>query len=64
MSCLPGDAMHDSFARYFDIQDSDEMRSSFYYFIEITDLFFTLSIVEHGKMTPAMLTEAKRAGVA
>lgn len=56
--------MHDSFARYFDIQDSDEMRSSFYYFIEITDLFFTLSIVEHGKMTPAMLTEAKRAGVA
>jgi len=59
-----GDAMHDSFARYFEIQDTDEMRSSFYYFIEITDLFFTLSIVEHGKITPAMLREAKRAGVA
>ena len=59
-----GDAMHHSVARYFDIPDTDEMRSAFYYFIEITDLLFTLSIVEHGKITPAMLTEAKRAGVA
>ena len=59
-----GDAMHHSFARYFEIPDTDEMRDAFYYFIEITDLFFTLSIVEHGKITPAMLKEAKRAGVA
>jgi len=59
-----GDAMYHSFARYFDIPDSEEMRVAFYYFIEITDLFFTLSIVEHGKITPAMLREAKRAGVA
>jgi AcrR family transcriptional regulator len=59
-----GDAMHESFSRYFDIPDTDEMRDAFYYFIEITDLFFTLSIVEHGKITPAMLAEAKRAGVA
>lgn len=59
-----GDAMHQSFARYFDIPDTDETRDAFYYFIEITDLFFTLSIVEHGEITPAMLKEAKRAGVA
>jgi len=57
-------AMHRSFARYFDIADTAEMRDAFYYFIEITDLMFSLSIVEHGKITPAMLREAKRAGVA
>ena len=59
-----GDAMHRSFSRYFDISDTDEMRNAFYYFIEITDLLFTLSIIEFGKITPAMLAEAKRAGVA
>jgi hypothetical protein len=58
------DAMHRSFARYFDIPDTDEIRNAFYYFIEITDLMFTLSIIEFGEITPAMLTEAKRAGVA
>lgn len=58
------EAMHRSFARYFDIADTAEMRDAFYYFIEITDLMFMLSIVEHGKITPAMLREAKRAGVA
>jgi hypothetical protein len=40
------------------------MRDVFYYFIEITDLMFSLSIVQHGKITPAMLEEAKRAGMA
>ncbi len=58
------DAMHRSFARYFDIPDTEEMRDAFYYFIEITDLMFTLSIIEHGKITLAMLKNAKRAGVA
>ncbi len=57
-------AMHRSYARYFDVPDTDEARSAFYYFIEITDLIFSLSVVEHGKITPAMLAEAKRAGVA
>jgi AcrR family transcriptional regulator len=59
-----GDAMHASFSRYYDIPDTDEMRNAFYYFIELTDLFFTLSMVEHGEITAAMLEEAKRAGVA
>ena len=40
------------------------MRYAFYYFIEITDLIFTLSIIEHGEITDAMRAEAKRAGVA
>jgi AcrR family transcriptional regulator len=59
-----GEAMHRSFSRYFDIPETDAMRDAFYYFIEITDLMFTLSIIEHGKITPMMLAEAKRAGVA
>lgn len=58
------DAMHASFSRYIDIPDTDEMRYAFYYFIEITDLIFTLSIIEYGEITDAMLDEAKRAGVA
>lgn len=56
-------AMHGSFSRYYEIPDSDEMRNAFYYFIEITDLIFTLSVIEHGEITAAMLREAKRAGV-
>ena len=52
------------FACYFDIPDTDEMRGAFYYFIEITDLIFTLSVIEHGDMTPTMLNEAKHAGTA
>jgi AcrR family transcriptional regulator len=55
--------MHGVFAEHFELPESDEMRNAFYYFIEITDLIFTLSVIEHGEITPAMLSEAKRAGV-
>lgn len=58
-----GEVMHQVFARHFDIPDSDEMCAAFYYFIEITDLLFTLSVIEHGEITPQMLAEAKRAGI-
>jgi AcrR family transcriptional regulator len=59
-----GEAMHQSFSRYYDIPDTEAMRNAFYYFIEITDMMFTLSNIEHGEITPGMLAEAKRAGVA
>jgi AcrR family transcriptional regulator len=59
-----GIVMHEVFSSHFDIPDTDAMRGAFYYFIEITDLIFTLSVIEHGKITPAMLKEAKRAGTA
>ena len=58
-----GNVMHEVFAEYFELPESDEMRNAFYYFIEITDLLFTLSVIEHGKITSAMLAEAKRAGI-
>jgi AcrR family transcriptional regulator len=57
-----GNVMYEVFAEHFELPESDEMRNAFYYFIEITDLIFTLSVIEHGEITPAMLAEAKRAG--
>ena len=58
-----GNVMYEVFAEYFDLPEPDKLRNAFYYFIEITDLIFTLSVIEHGEITPAMLAEAKRAGV-
>jgi len=59
-----GDAMRRSFARYYDIPDTAEMQDAFYFFIEITDLILTLSVIEKGRITRDMLGQAKRAGVA
>lgn len=56
--------MHDVFASHFDVPRTARMRDAFYYFIEITDVIFTLSVIAHGAITPAMLAEAKRAGTA
>jgi AcrR family transcriptional regulator len=58
-----GNVMYEVFAEHFELPESDKMRNAFYYFIEITDLIFTLSVIEHGEITPEMLAEAKRAGI-
>ena len=57
-----GNVMYEVFAEHFELPETDEMRRAFYYFIEITDLIFTLSVIEHGEITIEMLAEAKRAG--
>lgn len=57
------EVMYRVFARYFEIPDSAGMHAAFYYFIEITDLLFTLSVIESGEITADMVAEAKRAGV-
>jgi AcrR family transcriptional regulator len=57
-----GQLMFEVFERHFDIPDTVEVRAAFFYFIEITDLMFTISVIEHGEITPHMLSEAKRAG--
>jgi len=54
--------MFEVFSKHFALPDTPQLRDAFYYFIEITDLIFTLSIIEHGVITRAMLEEAKRAG--
>ena len=58
-----GNVMYEVYDEHFELPESDEMQNAFYYFIEITDLIFTLSLIEHGEITPAMLAEAKRAGI-
>lgn len=57
-----GEVMYEVFAEHFELPETEEMRKAFYYFIEITDLIFTLSVIEHGQITAEMLAEAKRAG--
>jgi AcrR family transcriptional regulator len=57
-----GNVMYEVFAEHFELPETDEMRKAFFYFIEITDLIFTLSVIEHGEITAGMLAEAKRAG--
>ncbi len=57
-----GQVMYEVFAHHFDLPDVPGLHSAFYYFIEITDLIFMLSVIEHDEITPAMLVEAKRAG--
>jgi len=59
-----GNVMYEVFSKHFEIPATDSMRDAFYYFIEITDLIFTLSVIEHGRITRTMLDEAKRAGIA
>lgn len=58
-----GTVMYDVFSRYVDIPDTAQMRNALYYFIELTDVIFTLSVIEHGEITEDMLGEARRAGV-
>lgn len=57
-----GKVMYEVFAAHFPVPDTREMHNAFYFFIEITDLIFTLSVIEHGEITAPMLREAKRAG--
>ncbi|MDH4048555.1 MAG: TetR/AcrR family transcriptional regulator [Gammaproteobacteria bacterium] len=57
-----GIVMYEVFSRHFELPDTAEMRDAFYYFIEITDLVLTLSMIEHGSITAPMIREAKRAG--
>lgn len=57
-----GIVMHEVFSQHFELPDTTEMRDAFFYFIEITDLILTLSMIEHGAITARMIREAKRAG--
>ena len=55
--------MFEVFTQYFELPDTPELHAAFFYFIEITDLIFMISVIEHGEITSAMLAEARRAGV-
>jgi AcrR family transcriptional regulator len=51
-------------ARHFEVEETPALRDAFYLFIEITDLLFMLSVIEHGRINSRMQAEARRAGVA
>lgn len=57
-----GKVMCEIFQQHFDLPDLPNTKDIFYYFIEITDVMFTLSVIEHSKITDEMLNEAKRVG--
>jgi AcrR family transcriptional regulator len=57
-----GKVMLDVFRQYFDLPDTEELHDAFYYFIEITDLIFMISVIDHDRITAKMLIEAKTAG--
>ena len=50
------------FDRSFVLPDVPNIDDVFYYFVQLTDLMLSLSVIEHGEITPAMLEESKRAG--
>ena len=56
--------MQEIFSNHFNLPDISNLQNIFYFFIEITDLMFSLSMLEHGKITDEMLEEAQRAGKA
>ncbi len=57
-------ALEETFGRYFQLPANTIKPDTFYIFIEIVDLIFSLAILEHGAITREMLEEAKRAGKA
>ncbi len=48
--------------RYFQLPKIPNATNVFFYYVEIVDLLFSLSVLEHGTITPAMVREAQLAG--
>ena len=57
-----GQLMIDVINRHFQIEDFPNSRDAFFFATEIVDMMFTLSVIRHGVITPAMRAEAKKAG--
>src|SRR5262249_34958286 len=50
--------------RFFELPSIADRSQVFFRAVEIADLMFGLSVLEDGTITPAMATEAARAGIA
>jgi len=59
---LVGASVRELFDRYFELPPIRPGHHLFFYFIEITDLMFSLSVLEEGCITPDAIEESKRAG--
>lgn len=55
--------MSEIFSEHFKSPADTDLESVFYYFIEITDLMFSLSVIEHGEITDDMIRQAQLAGI-
>lgn len=51
------------FTENFSAPKESDLETVFYYFIEITDLVFSLSVIEHGEITDEMIQQAQFAGI-
>lgn len=51
------------FSEHFTAPEGTDLESAFYYFIEITDLFFSLSLIEQTRISTEMIQQAKYAGL-
>ena len=56
------DVLHEIFDSYFILPELPRRRDVFFFYMELADLILSLSVIEHGVITPVMLEEAKRAG--
>jgi len=59
-----GVVLGEIFDRYFEMPKIPRSGDVFYYFIELTDLMFSLSVIKHDKITKQMHQEAVRVGIA
>jgi AcrR family transcriptional regulator len=56
------DVIHEIFDSYFILPELPRKRDVFFFYMELADVILSLSVIEHGEITPSMLEEAKRAG--
>jgi AcrR family transcriptional regulator len=52
------------FDRFFVLPEVPNIHNVFFYYVQLTDLMLSLSVIENGEITPDMLEESKRAGKA
>jgi AcrR family transcriptional regulator len=55
--------MAEMFSAHFSEPANADLDTLFYHFIEITDLIFSLSVLEHGEITDDMIRHARLAGI-
>ena len=55
-------SIREIFDQYFVMPPIRPGHDLFFYFIEITDLMFSLSVLDEGRITPEMIEESKQAG--
>ncbi len=56
------EAIKRDITRYFDLPELPNANRIFFFYVEIVDLIFSLSVLEHGTITPEMTQEAQIAG--